>query len=125
MISFLRRGTAFRAAGIALAGRPPADARSVCFAGAGPLVGQEHQNGRSVHQRDGRDRGGQAGVSRCRNGRLFRRLSFRTTVQRVRQLARQTTRVGRIIRYTGVEGLPQLINVLRGDMSLGDMSLFD
>src|SRR5262249_40838666 len=28
------------------------------------------------------------------------------------------TRVGRILRQTGIDGLPQLINVLRGDMSI-------
>ena len=59
-----------------------------------------------------------------RNGRHFQMLSFRTTVQRAGQLSQQMTRVGQVIRYTGIEGLPQLINVLRGDMSLDDMSLF-
>jgi len=59
-----------------------------------------------------------------RNGRHFQMLSFRTTVQRAGRLSQQMTRVGQVIRYTGIEGLPQLINVLRGDMSLDDMSLF-
>ena len=60
-----------------------------------------------------------------RDGRPFRMLGFRTTVQRAGQLSKQMTRVGQVIRYTGIDGLPQLVNVFRGDMSLNDMSLFD
>ena len=60
-----------------------------------------------------------------RNGRRFHMLSFRTTVQRPGQLSSQVTRLGQFIRVNRIEGLPQLINVLRGDMSLDDMSLFD
>jgi lipopolysaccharide/colanic/teichoic acid biosynthesis glycosyltransferase len=30
----------------------------------------------------------------------------------------QETRVGRFLRYTRIEDLPQLVNVLRGDMRL-------
>jgi lipopolysaccharide/colanic/teichoic acid biosynthesis glycosyltransferase len=60
-----------------------------------------------------------------RSGRGFRMLSFRTQVQRAGQLSHQMTGVGWMIHYMRIDGLPQLINVLRGDMSLSDMSLFD
>jgi len=60
-----------------------------------------------------------------RSGRRFRMLSFRIQVQRAGQLSQQMTGAGWIIHHIRIEGLPQLINVLRGDMSLGDMSLFD
>jgi len=58
------------------------------------------------------------------NGRRFQMLSFRTQVQRAGQPP-QMTRVGWFIHCTRIEGLPQLINVLRGEMSLDDMSLLD
>jgi lipopolysaccharide/colanic/teichoic acid biosynthesis glycosyltransferase len=69
-----------------------------------------------------------------RGGRRFQRLKFRTTFhdpQHARPAwAQKTTPVGESLRYTRVEDLPQLINVLRGEMSIinGDMrslSLFD
>src|ERR1700676_95066 len=49
-------------------------------------------------------------------GRGFRMLKFRTTMHDPRHAkpiwARQTTRVGEFLRYTRIEDLPQLINVL-------------
>ena len=65
-----------------------------------------------------------------RGGRSFRMLIFRTTVYRPGHptsawTARETTRVGSFLRNTRIDGLPQLINVLRSDMSMSDMSLFD
>jgi putative colanic acid biosysnthesis UDP-glucose lipid carrier transferase len=65
--------------------------------------------------------------SRCGfNGKLFRILKFRTmrvledgdvVTQAVRN-DRRVTRVGRILRRTSIDELPQLFNVLNGDMSL-------
>jgi lipopolysaccharide/colanic/teichoic acid biosynthesis glycosyltransferase len=69
-----------------------------------------------------------------RGGRRFQRLKFRTTMHDsghvIPAWARQTTRVGHLLRCTRLEDLPQLINVLRGEMSIinGDArspSLFD
>jgi lipopolysaccharide/colanic/teichoic acid biosynthesis glycosyltransferase len=64
-----------------------------------------------------------------RGGRRFRMLVFRTTAHQPGRptsawAAQQTTRVGSFLRYTRIEALPQLINVLRGDMPLTDASLF-
>jgi lipopolysaccharide/colanic/teichoic acid biosynthesis glycosyltransferase len=63
------------------------------------------------------------------SGRRFRTLAFRTTVQHdplhSTPLAPEATRVGSFLRYTRIDALPQLINVLRGDMSMLEMSLFD
>jgi lipopolysaccharide/colanic/teichoic acid biosynthesis glycosyltransferase len=59
-------------------------------------------------------------------GRRFDALSFRTTLHAVKdaELAwrrgPQMTRVGRYLRYTRVDDLPQLFNVLRGEMSIID-----
>jgi undecaprenyl-phosphate glucose phosphotransferase len=57
-------------------------------------------------------------------GRRFRMLKFRTTAHDPKHArptwAQKTTRVGQWLRYTRIEALPQLINVLRGDMSMID-----
>ena len=60
-------------------------------------------------------------LGRC--GRRFHMLQFRTRVQVPQDAApawpvRRVTRVGAFLRYTRIESLPQLLNVLRGDMSL-------
>ena len=79
------------------------------------------------------DSPGPALVARERIGRGRRRfkvLVFRTTVHQPGRAtsvgaAQETTRVGSFLRDTRIDTLPQLINVLRGDMSISDMSLFD
>jgi lipopolysaccharide/colanic/teichoic acid biosynthesis glycosyltransferase len=59
-------------------------------------------------------------------GRRFDALSFRTTLHAAEDAdlawhrAPQMTRVGRYLRYTRVDDLPQLFNVLRGEMSIID-----
>jgi len=59
-----------------------------------------------------------------RGGRRFQMLKFRTTVvdrdHDVPVWARKTTQVGEFLQYSRIEYLPQLINVLRGEMSLLD-----
>ena len=65
-----------------------------------------------------------------RGGHRFRMLVFRTTAHQPGHApspwaAQETIRVGSFLRYTRIEALPQLINVLRGDMPLTDTSLFD
>ncbi len=58
------------------------------------------------------------------NGRRFQALKLRTTVHDPKHATapwtRQTTQVGEFLRYTRIEDLPQLINVLRGEMSIID-----
>jgi lipopolysaccharide/colanic/teichoic acid biosynthesis glycosyltransferase len=63
---------------------------------------------------------------RCiaRGGRRFEMLKFRTMVpdpeHTMAAWARKTTRVGEFLRHSRIECLPQLINVLRGEMSILD-----
>jgi lipopolysaccharide/colanic/teichoic acid biosynthesis glycosyltransferase len=59
-----------------------------------------------------------------RGGRCFQMLKFRTAVHDPEcgtpAWAQKTTQVGQFLRYTRIEDLPQLINVLRGEMSMID-----
>jgi lipopolysaccharide/colanic/teichoic acid biosynthesis glycosyltransferase len=57
---------------------------------------------------------------RGRDGRRFDMLSFRTSEYQQARVgrARKLTRVGGFLRYTRIETLPQLVNVLRGEMSI-------
>jgi lipopolysaccharide/colanic/teichoic acid biosynthesis glycosyltransferase len=61
-----------------------------------------------------------------RNGRIFKALKFRSMIKDaetasgpVQAVARdpRVTRVGRILRATAMDELPQLVNILKGDMS--------
>jgi lipopolysaccharide/colanic/teichoic acid biosynthesis glycosyltransferase len=59
-----------------------------------------------------------------RRGR-FQMLQFRTTVhaakdERRTRAPQPVTRVGGFLRYTRIESLPQLLNVLAGDMTMVD-----
>jgi lipopolysaccharide/colanic/teichoic acid biosynthesis glycosyltransferase len=61
-----------------------------------------------------------------RDGRWFAPLKFRTTVHerepaKLRQIG-PVTGFGQFLRYTRIDELPQLINLLRGDLSLIDRS---
>ena len=60
-------------------------------------------------------------------GRRFQMLWFRTAGQQPGQLRStwQTTQFGHFLRSTRIDALPQLFNVLRGEMSIMDTSLFD
>lgn len=59
-----------------------------------------------------------------RDGRKFRLIKFRSMPVETRDVpsanaaSLAVTRVGRIIRRTNIDELPQLINILRGDMSI-------
>jgi len=57
-------------------------------------------------------------------GRRFQILKFRTALHDPKHAtatwARQTTQIGESLRYTRVEALPQLLNVLRGELSIID-----
>lgn len=63
-------------------------------------------------------------------GRRFDALSFRTTLHAVEDVDRgwhrapHMTRVGPYLRYTRVDDLPQLFNVLRGEMSIIDSAAY-
>ena len=64
-------------------------------------------------------------VAACigRRARRFRPLQFRTTVYAPDQPISprpELTRVGALLRYTWIESLLQLVNVLVGDMSIVD-----
>jgi lipopolysaccharide/colanic/teichoic acid biosynthesis glycosyltransferase len=61
-----------------------------------------------------------------RNGRVFKALKFRSMIKDaetasgpVQAVARdpRVTRVGRVLRATAMDELPQLVNILKGDMS--------
>lgn len=60
-------------------------------------------------------------------GRRFQMLKFRTTVYDPEHAtpawAQKMTRVGQFLRYTRIEDLPQLINVLRREITLNDRFL--
>lgn len=60
-------------------------------------------------------------------GRQFQVLSFRTTAQRPGQIRPiwQITPIGQFLQSTRIDALPQVFNVLRGDMSVTDMGLFE
>jgi lipopolysaccharide/colanic/teichoic acid biosynthesis glycosyltransferase len=69
-----------------------------------------------------------------RGGRRFQMLKFRSVIHdpehATASWARKTTQTGQFLRNTRIEDLPQLINVLRGEMSIIDRdarspSLFD
>ena len=59
-----------------------------------------------------------------RGGRPFQMLKFRTMIpdpeHRMPVWARKTTQVGEFLQYSRIDCLPQLINVLRGEMSVID-----
>ena len=59
-----------------------------------------------------------------RRGRRFQMLKFRTVVHDPEHTmpvwAWTPTRIGQFLRYSRIEDLPQLINVLRGEMSIID-----
>jgi lipopolysaccharide/colanic/teichoic acid biosynthesis glycosyltransferase len=60
------------------------------------------------------------------NGRSFEILKFRTmtvlenggAIRQARRKDKRVTRMGRLLRATSIDELPQLINVLRGEMSI-------
>jgi lipopolysaccharide/colanic/teichoic acid biosynthesis glycosyltransferase len=62
-------------------------------------------------------------ISTNRDGRQFEALEFRATEHddTRRRWGRKVTRIGRFLLYTRIVSLPQLINVLRGDISMVEM----
>jgi putative colanic acid biosynthesis UDP-glucose lipid carrier transferase len=52
------------------------------------------------------------------NNQAFRVLKFRGALATGNSLNPRMTRVGQILSLTGIDELPQLINVLRGEMSI-------
>jgi len=64
-----------------------------------------------------------------RGGCRFPMFRFRTTAHDPRNAVRpwiqKTTQVGLFLRHTRIDCLPQLINVLRGELRLADFFLFD
>ena len=64
---------------------------------------------------------------RVGNGGLpFQMLRFRTTLQRPGQLRSnlQTTQIGQFLQSTRIDALPQLFNVLRGEMNITNTAFF-
>ena len=61
------------------------------------------------------------------DGRRFRMLSFRSNAYDPgqRRFRGETTRIGHFLQSTRMDALPQLFNVLRGEMSLAEMTLLD
>lgn len=64
---------------------------------------------------------------RTKNGRIFQMLKFRSMVVNAEQMGTglfnyeddpRVTRVGRFLRNTSIDELPQLFNILKGDMSV-------
>ncbi len=57
-------------------------------------------------------------------GRRFQMLSYRTLIHDPEHTmpawARQPTQIGQVLQYTRMDALPQLVNVLRGEMSILD-----
>jgi len=52
------------------------------------------------------------------NNQAIRVLKFRVACTAGNRIDQRMTQVGQILSLTGIDGLPQLINVLRGEMSI-------
>ena len=59
-------------------------------------------------------------LSTTRDGRQFRQLTFRV-FEYDETWPRNMTRLGWFLLYTRIDRLPQLLNVLRGEMTLADI----
>jgi hypothetical protein len=56
------------------------------------------------------------------SNRVIQVFKFRFVTTRTESsICERPTRIGRVLRGTGVDGLPQFFNVLRGEMSFGDL----